>query len=69
MRWVISCHFHLAGFDIDRHKAWALTVLLFLCFYMLLPANFGFISILQDSFYICAVPVLVAAVLYFRRFP
>ena len=60
--------FPFGKFDIDRHKAWAVTVLLFLCFYMLLPANIGFINVLQNSFYICAVPVLVAAVLYFRRF-
>ena len=35
---------------------------------MLLPANFGFLGVLRESFYICVVPVLLAAVLYFRQF-
>lgn len=34
---------------------------------MLVPANLEFLNELRDSFYICAVPVLLAAVLYFRR--
>lgn len=52
----------------ERLEAWAVTVILFLCYYMLLPANFDVLNVLQGSFYICIVPVLVAAVLYFRRF-
>ena len=60
--------FSFDKFHIERLKVWAVTVFCLLCYEMLVPANFGFINILQDSFYICVVPVLVAAVLYFRRF-
>ena len=48
-------------------KVWSAAVFFFLWFYMLVPANLEFLNELRDSFYICAVPVLLAAVLYFRR--
>ena len=44
-----------------------MTVLLLLFYYMLLPANIYLVESLQTSFYVCVVPVLVAAVFYFRR--
>ena len=60
--------FSFDRFHIGRRRVWVFTVFFFLCYYMLLPAHFGFLGMLRDSFYICIVPVLVAAVLYFRRF-
>ena len=60
--------FSLGRFHMKRRKVWAVAIFFFLCYYMLLPTNFGVLSAFRDSFYICVVPVLVAAVLYFRQF-
>ena len=53
---------------IQRRSVWAGTVFLLICYYMLLPINVDQISIIQDTYILCAVPVLAAAVFYFRRF-
>ena len=58
----------LGKLHMGRRKAWVLTVFILLCYHMLLPTNFDFLNVLRDSFYLCIVPVLVAAVLYFRGF-
>lgn len=52
----------------ERRKVWVITVFFFLCYYMLVPANIELLRVFRDSFYICVVPVLVAAVMYFRQF-
>lgn len=59
--------FALGRFHMGRRKAWAVTVFFFLCYFMLLPANIVSLNVFRDSFYICLVPVLVAAVLYERQ--
>lgn len=60
--------FSFDRFHIGRRKLWAFTVFFFLGYYMLAPAQFGFLGELRDSLYICVVPVFVAAVLYFHEF-
>ena len=52
---------------IQRRRAWVFTVFLLLCYYMLLPTRNASLTTIRTSYYVCVVPVLVAAVLYFRR--
>ena len=53
---------------IERRSVWSVTVFLLLCYYMLFPLGISQIGVLQDTFLLCIVPVLVAAVFFFRRF-
>ena len=53
---------------IERRGVWTVTVFLLICYYMLLPANLYHIETVQNTYYLCVVPVLVAAVFFFRRF-
>lgn len=47
---------------------WTVTVFLLLCYYTLFPLGISQIGVLQDTFLLCIVPVLMAAVFFFRRF-
>ena len=50
----------------SRCMAWAATVLLLLCYYALLPSDNASLKTLQNTFLVWVIPILVAAVLYFR---
>jgi len=60
--------FALGRFHMGRRKAWVVTVFFLLFYYMLLPADIVSLNVFRDTFYICVVPVFVAAVLYDRQF-
>lgn len=54
-------------FRVNRKNVWALTVFVILCFYMVGPVNVYLAESLKKSYYMLVVPLLVGAVLYFRR--
>ncbi len=51
----------------NRKGLYGLSVLLLFCFYMLWPVNFYLAETIKGTYYMMAVPVLTAGVLYFRR--
>ena len=52
----------------SKHKlVWECSVLLLFCYYMLWPVNFYLAESIYSTYYQAFAPVLVAAVLYFRR--